>query len=138
MVGAISAVSLLSACGGSSPLSHSQLAAKASAECRKAGQAAARLTAPAQTYSSLNHYARDLSPIVPTLIGNLTALEAGGGDRVNLSSYVGALRTGNQGLDLLAGASTPAQVIQARGILASEPLGTRSGVLGAPACGAAP
>jgi hypothetical protein len=138
LVAAISAALLLSACGGSSTLSHSQLAAKAGAECRRANQAAARLTAPAQSYSSLNQYARGLSPIVHTLIGNLTALKAGGGDRATLTGYVGALRNGSQGLDLLATASTPAQVTQAHQVLASQPLRTRAGALGAPACGAAP
>jgi hypothetical protein len=129
---------LVGACGGSSTLSHSELVSKAASDCRKANQAAARLAAPGQSYSSLNNYARGLSPIVAGLIGNLTALKPGTADRGALQSYVGALRSGDQGLQLLAGASSPAQVTQARTILASHSLSARASTLGAPPCGAAP
>lgn len=128
----------VTACGGSSPLPHGQLVAKAAADCRKADAAAARLTTPSQSYSSVNRYARDLSPIVDRLIGNLTALKPAASDRAALRGYVGALRAGVQGLQLLSSASSPAQVNQARTIIASQSLKTRAAALGASACGAAP
>ena len=129
---------LVSACGGSSALSHSQLSARAAADCRRANQAAAKLSAPVQSFSSVNAYARGLTPIVHTLIGDLTTLKPATADRAALQGYVGALRTGDQGLQLLAGASSPAQVTQARTLLASQSLPTRASALGAAACGAAP
>lgn len=135
---AVGAAACLSACGGSATLSHTQLVAKAGADCRKADRAAAKLPAPARSYSSLNRYARGLAPIVSGLIEDLTALKPGQSDRSALQGYVGALRGGRQGLQLLASASSPAQVTQARTILASQPLSARAGALGAPACGAAP
>jgi hypothetical protein len=126
------------ACGGSSTLSHAQLVSRASSDCRRANQAAAHLAAPSSSYSSLNQYARGLSPIVTGLIGNLNSLKPASADRTNLRSYVGALRSGDQGLQLLVSANSPAQVTQARTILASQPLTTRASALGAAACGEAP
>ena len=128
----------LAGCGGTSTLSHTQLAAKAGSACRTANETAAHLSAPAQTYASLNHYALGLSPIVHTLIGKLAALKARSADRAALQSYITALRSGDQGLGMLASASSAAQVTQARTVLASQSLSTRAGALGAPACGAAP
>lgn len=135
---AAGAVLSLSACGGSSTLSHGQLVAKAAADCRKADAAAARLTTPSQSYSSVNQYARGLSPIVDRLIGNLTALKPAASDRAALRGYVGALRGGVQGLQLLSSASSPAQVNQARTIIASQSVRARATALGASACGVAP
>jgi hypothetical protein len=111
---------------------------KADAACRKADQAAARLSAPAPSYASLNHYAHGLSPIVHTLIGDLTALKPAQADRAALRAYIGALRDGDQGLGVLAAASSSAQVTQARTILASQSLSARAGALGVAACGTAP
>jgi hypothetical protein len=126
----------LSACGGSGALSHSQLVSKAGADCRRATQAAAKLGAPGTSFSSLNTYARGLAPIVTNLIGDLNALKPAAADRSAVQSYVGALRGGDQGLQLLATASSPAEVTQARSILASQSLSGASSV--APACGASP
>ncbi len=138
LAAAVATALALAACGGSSTLSHAQLVSKASGDCHRADQAASRLAAPAGTYTSLNQYAHGLSPIVTGLIGDLTSLKPAAGDRTPLQSYVGALRSGNQGLELLASASSPAQVTQARTILASQSLSSRASALGAVACGAAP
>lgn len=128
----------VSACGGSGTLSHAQLLSKAAADCRKADVAAARLPAPSQSYSSLNQYARGLSPIVDTLIGSLTALKPAASDRGPLQGYVGALRGGDQGLRLLGSASSPAQVTQARSMIASQSLSAHASTLGVSDCGSAP
>lgn len=129
---------IASGCGGSSSLSHGQLVTRLDAACRQANQAAARLPAPAHSYSALNSYARSLSPIVQRLIGKLTALTPGAADRHSLQSYVGVLRAGDHGLSLLAGASSPAQVTQARSLLSLPSLAGLAGTLGTPACAAAP
>lgn len=126
------------ACGGSGSLTHAQLLSRAAADCRRADQAASRLAAPTESYSSLNQYARGLSPIVSRLIGDLTALKPAAADRRALEGYVGALRGGKRGLELLASASSPPQVSQARSLLASQSLTARASALGVPECGAAP
>jgi hypothetical protein len=119
-------------------MSHTELVTKAASECRTANQAASHLNAPGQSYNSLNTYAKSLSPIVQTLIGNLAALKPSDADRSALNGYVTALRNGDQGLKLLAGASSPAQVTQARTLLASQSIQSRATALGAAACGAEP
>jgi hypothetical protein len=135
-VAALVAVTMLIAgCGSSSSLSHAQLAANATAACRQADGSAARLALPGVGYAGLKRYASQLSPIVDRLIDRLGALNANQSDKPMLERYVGALRTGDRGLALLARASSPAQVSQASSVVSSASIPALAGALGAPACG---
>lgn len=136
LLAAFLAALLVAACGGSSALSHAQLVTRANAACRHADQAAARLSAPGDSYVALARYAGQLSPIVRGLIDKLGALNANATDRTALDRYVGALRAGDRGLGLVASASSPAQLAQASSIVTSESLPAAAGTLGAPTCGA--
>jgi hypothetical protein len=127
---------LLAGCGGSSALSHAQLSARATAACSKAQVNARQLGAPASGYAGLNSYASRLTPIVTHLISSLDTLKANSSDKPALDRYVSALRAGDRGLGLLAGASSPAQVTQATSLLTSQSLPALAAPLGAPACGA--
>jgi hypothetical protein len=138
VIGGFVAALLVTACGGSSSLSHAQLVAKASAACRQASVTAARLPAPGNSYGALGGYARQLSPIVDGLITELGTLKPNANDRQPLQRYIGALRTGSRGLGLLTGASSPAQLTQATSLLSSQSIQALAGALGAPACAASP
>lgn len=127
---------LLAGCGGSSSLSHAQLAARATAACHKAVTSTARLAAPGPGYAGLNSYASRLSPIVTSLVDTLDSLKANSSDKPALERYVSALRAGDRGLTLLADASSPAQVTQATLLVSSQSMPALADALGAPACGA--
>lgn len=135
--GALAAV-LLAGCGGSSTLSHSELISKAGAACKEANSAAAGLTAPGNSYTDLARYAKQLSPIVQSLIGKLSALKAGTTDKPSLDAYVGALRTGERGLGLLATATSSAQATQATSLMTQQSLPQLASKLGVPACASSP
>lgn len=137
LLGALVAL-LVAACGGSSTLTHAQLVTKADAACDNADHAAAKLSAPGDSYSSLNTYARDLSPIVQNLIGKLNSLKPASSDRQSLQRYIAALRSGSHGLALMSSATSPTQVSQANALLTSQGLGALAGSLGVPACAASP
>ncbi|HUE27024.1 MAG TPA: hypothetical protein VMP89_09635 [Solirubrobacteraceae bacterium] len=130
----ILSVALLAGCGGSSTLSHAQLVTRADAACRQANQAAARLTAPGDSYAALAQYATQLSPIVQRLTGQLGALNASATDRPALQRYLGALRAGDRGLALVARASSPSQVSQASSLVTSQSIPAVAGALGASTC----
>jgi hypothetical protein len=132
---AIAAVAL-AGCGGSSTLSHAQLATRADTACRQADAAAAGLAAPGNSYASLAHYASELSPIVRTLTDKLGALKANASDRPALQRYLAALRAGDHGLALVGNASSAAQVAQATSLVSSQSIPAVANALGAPTCGA--
>lgn len=127
---------MLAGCGGSSSLTHAQLINRAGAVCRQADAAAARLSAPGDSYRALSRYANQLSPIVQGLIDKLGAMKPNANDRPLLARYVNALRAGDRGLALEASASSAAQVTQASSLLISQSIPADASALGAPACGA--
>lgn len=126
---------VLAGCGGSKPLSHTQLAARATAACRRADLSVAHLDGPGAGYAGLQKYAREVSPIVGRLIQTFDDMNVNAADKPALKRYVNALQTGNHGLALLARASSPAQVTQATALLDSESIPSLANALGAPACG---
>jgi hypothetical protein len=127
---------MLTGCGGSSSLTHAELAGRAGAACRQADAAAARLSAPGDSYSALARYANQLSPIVQRLIAKLGAMKPNANDRPALARYVNALRAGDRGLALEGSAASAAQVTQAGSVLTSQSIPADASALGAPACGA--
>jgi hypothetical protein len=127
---------LLVGCGGSKSLSHAQLAARATAACHQANVSVARLGGPGAGYAGLRKYASRVSPIANRLTNTLDSLKASATDKPALQRYVSALRAGDRGLALLAGASSPAQLTQATSLLDSQSIPSLADALGAPACGA--
>lgn len=132
----VAATLLPAACGGSSTLTHAQLVTRADAACREADHLAARLAAPGASYSALAGYAKELSPIVGRLIDKLAAMNANASDRAPLERYVNALRAGERGLAIDAGASSVAQLAQASSLVNAQSIPAAATTLGAPACGA--
>jgi hypothetical protein len=136
LAGAAVIAVLLAGCGGSNSLSHTELASRATTACRQADLSVARLAGPGAGYAGLNKYASQVSPIVSRLIDTLDGLKANATDEPALERYVSALKTGDRGLALLAGAASPAQLTQATSLLSSRSFPSLADALGAPACGA--
>ncbi len=97
-------VLVLSGCGGSGTLSHSQLVAKADSYCRQATTRVAALTAPS-SLTSLSAYADQTRVETVALAGRLKTLKAPSSDKQVLDNYIAALEKGNQLLARIAAAA---------------------------------
>lgn len=135
----VPATLLVAGCGGSSGLSHAEVIKRASADCNKAVTATAALGAPGGSYADLNHYAKQLTPIIKELVGGLSGIKpAQAADRKALDAYVSSLRNGERALTLLQSADNADQASQAVSQISTQPVARLANSMGASACAQTP
>ena len=134
----LATVLCVSACGGSSSLSHSALVSRANSACSQADAAVSHLGAPAASFSALAHYAQQVLPISEHLVRRLSALKAASADQPALDRLVSALRTGNRGLTMLSTATSTVQTRAATQLIVGHSVPQAADALGASACATSP